>query len=136
MDNEILDNEKNLLIYTNEEGDIVVDAIYRDETLWLSQKGMARVFDVGISAISKQLKNIFDDGELNPEVVISKMENTTNHGAIEGKTQTTEIKIYNLDAIIAVGYRINSKKATQFRIWATKKTYKIAISYFICLFTT
>ncbi|MBR2290397.1 MAG: virulence RhuM family protein [Clostridia bacterium] len=111
--------EDNLLIYKGENGNIIVDAIYKDETLWLSQKGMAKVFDVGISAISKQLKKIFDEGELNPEVVISKMENTTNHGAIKDKTQTFEVNIYNLDAIIAVGYRINSKKATQFRIWAT-----------------
>ena len=127
MDNNLIGNDKNLLIYKNEDGDIIVDAIFKDETLWLSQKSMAKVFGVGVSAISKQLKNIFDDGELNPEVVISKMENTTNHGAIEGKTQTTEINMYNLDAIISVGYRINSKKATQFRIWATKilKDYMI-----------
>lgn len=98
--------QNNLLIYKNQDGNIMVDAIYKDETLWLSQKGMAKVFDVGVSAISKQLKNIFDDEELNPKVVISKMENTTNHGAIDGKTQTTEINMYNLDAIIAVGYRI------------------------------
>lgn len=116
-----------LLIYKSVDGKIKVDAIFKDETLWLSQKGMSKVFGVGVSAISKQLKNIFDDGELNPEVVISKMENTTNHGAIVGKTQTSEINMYNLDAIIAVGYRINSKKATEFRIWATKvlKEYMI-----------
>lgn len=127
MENQLIDDEKNLLIYKNREGNIIVDAIIKDETIWLSQKGMAKVFGVGIPAISKQLKNIFDDGELNPEVVISKMENTTNHGAIEGKTQTTEINMYNLDAIISVGYRINSKKATEFRIWATKilKDYMI-----------
>lgn len=116
-------NEKdgnNLLIYKNKEGNIVVDAIYKDETLWLSQKGMANVFGVNVPAISKQLKNIFDDGELDPLVVISKMENTTSHGALLGKTQTSEVNIYNLDAIIAVGYRINSKKATEFRIWATR----------------
>ena len=81
---------------------------------------MSKVFDVGVSAISKQLKNIFDEGELNPELVISKMENTTNHGVIMGKTQTSEVNIYNLDVIIAVVYRINSKRATQFRILVTK----------------
>ncbi len=113
-------SQNNLIIYKNQEGNIIVDAIYKDETLWLSQKGMAKVFDVGVPAISKQLKKIFDEGELKIEEVISKMENTTNHGAIIGKTQTSEINMYNLDAIIAVGYRINSKKATEFRIWATK----------------
>ena len=114
MDNEILDNEKNLLIYTNEEGDIIVDAIYRDESLWLTQKGMANVFDVQVPAISKHLKNIFDEGELVKHSVVSKMEITAN----DHKKYNTDV--YNLDAIIAVGYRINSKKATQFRIWATK----------------
>lgn len=113
-------SQNNLIIYKNEEGNIIVDAIYKNETLWLSQKGMSKVFDVGVPAISKQLKNIFDEGELKAEEVISKMENTTHHGAIIGKTQTSEINMYNLDAIIAVGYRINSKKATEFRIWATK----------------
>ena len=80
---------------------------------------MSQVFDVGVPAISKHLKNIFNDHELEQKVVISKMENTTKHGAIENKTQKSEITLYNLDAIIAVGYRVNSKKATDFRIWAT-----------------
>ena len=106
--------ENNLLIYKNNDGNIIVDAIYKDETLWLSQKGMSKVFDVGVPAISKQLKNIFDDGELIKNSVVSKMEIT----ASDGKCYDTEV--YNLDAIIAVGYRINSKKATEFRIWATK----------------
>ncbi len=117
---EDLKEKNDLLIYKNKDGNIIVDAIYKDETLWLSQKGMSKVFEVGVPAISKHLKNIFEEKELNEEMVVSKMENTTIHGAIEGKTQTTEINMYNLDAIIAVGYRINSKKATEFRIWATK----------------
>lgn len=116
----MLNEQNNLLIYKDKDGNVVVDAIYKDETLWLTQKGMAKVFDVGISAISKHLKNIFEDQELDEKVVVSKMENTTRHGAIENRTQTNEVKIYNLDAIIAVGYRVNSKKATEFRIWATK----------------
>lgn len=114
MNNQLLDNEKNLLIYKNEEGNIIVDAIFKDETLWLTQKGMSKVFDVQVPAISKQLKNIFDDEELVKDSVVSKMEITAD----DGKRYNTEV--YNLDAIIAVGYRINSKKATQFRIWATK----------------
>lgn len=115
-----LEEKNNLLIYKNKDGNIIVDAIYKDETLWLSQKGMAKVFEVGVPAISKHLKNIFEEKELDEKMVVSKMENTTIHGAIKGKTQTTEINMYNLDVIIAVGYRINSKKATEFRIWATK----------------
>lgn len=106
--------DNNLIIYKNSEGDIIVDAIYKDETLWLSQKGMSKVFEVGVPAISKHLKNIFEEKELDKSSVISKMEIT----AEDGKNYNTEV--YSLDAIIAVGYRINSKKATEFRIWATK----------------
>ena len=106
--------DNNLIIYKNSEGNIIVDAIYKDETLWLSQKGMSKVFEVGVPAISKHLKNIFDEKELEKSSVVSKMEIT----AKDGKNYNTEV--YSLDAIIAVGYRINSKKATEFRIWATK----------------
>ncbi len=106
--------DNNLLIYKDNEGNVIVDAIYKDENLWLSQKGMSKVFDVGVPAISKHLKNIFEEKELNKDEVVSKMEITAD----DGKDYNTEV--YNLDAIIAVGYRINSKKATEFRIWATK----------------
>lgn len=106
--------DNNLIIYKNNEGNIIVDAIYKDETLWLSQKGMAKVFSVGVPAISKHLKNIFEEKELDKTAVVSKMEIT----AEDGKRYNTDV--YSLDAIIAVGYRINSKKATNFRIWATK----------------
>ena len=81
---------------------------------------MAQLFDVGVPAISKHLSNIFKEGELSKTVVVSKMEITTQHGAIEGKTQTNEVIFYSLDAIIAVGYRVSSLKATRFRQWATK----------------
>ena len=109
-----MNESNNLLIYKNDNGDIIVDAIYKDETLWLTQKGMSKVFDVKVPAISKHLKNIFEEEELNKDSVVSKMEIT----AEDGKNYNTEV--YNLDAIIAVGYRVNSKKATEFRIWATK----------------
>ena len=109
-----LEEENSLLIYKNKDGNIIVDAIYKDETLWLTQKGMAKVFEVGVPAISKHLKNIFEEKELSKDSVVSKMEITAD----DGKNYNTEV--YSLDAIIAVGYRINSKKATEFRIWATK----------------
>lgn len=96
-----------------------VEVIVRDETIWATQKSISKLFDVGVPAISKHLSNIFQTGELVEEVVVSKMETTTQHGAIEGKTQTKSVKYYNLDAIISIGYRVNSKKATKFRIWAT-----------------
>ena len=111
--------EFRFLIYKSEQDDVTVNALIRDESIWLTQKAMAELFDVGVPAISKHLKNIFDDGELKEEVVVSKMEITTPHGAIKGKTQTNDTKFYNLDAIISVGYRVNSRRATQFRIWAT-----------------
>lgn len=112
--------EMQMVLYTSNEGDVSVDAYIHDESIWITQKTMAELFDVQIPAISKHLKNIFEDGELDPNMVISKMETTTHHGAIQGKTQTSSTNYYNLDAIISVGYRVNSKKATNFRIWATQ----------------
>ena len=107
------------LIYNSVEENVSVNAVIHDETIWLTQKAMAELFDVGVPAINKHLKNIFEEGELDENMVVSKMEITTPHGAIEGKTQTHETKFYNLDAIISVGYRVNSRRATHFRIWAT-----------------
>ena len=106
--------QNNLLIYKDKNGNITVDAIYKDETLWLSQKNMAKVFAVDRTVITKHLKNIFADGELDKDAVCAKIA----HTAEDGKMYQTGF--YNLDAIISVGYRVNSKKATEFRIWATK----------------
>ena len=106
-----------LLIYKNSEGNIIVDAIYKDETLWLTQKGMSKVFDVQVPDISKRLTDIYNDGELDKKSTISKMEIVQSEGNRKVKRL---VDAYNLDAIIAVGYRVNSKKATEFRIWATK----------------
>lgn len=115
-----MNNEIQFLLYNlpNEEGKVQV--VIKDETIWCTQKAMSQLFGVGIPAISKHLKNIFQEGELQKEVVVSKMEITTRHGAIEGKTQTSAVDFYHLDAIIAVGYRVNSARATKFRQWATK----------------
>lgn len=110
----------NFLVYNTPDKDIKVNAVIKDDTIWLTQKSMAELFGVQTPAISKHLKNIFEEGELEEKVVISKMETTTQHGAIADKTQTTETNFYNLDAIISVGYRVNSLQATHFRIWATK----------------
>jgi hypothetical protein len=109
-----------IIIYSTPQGEVKVEVIFKDESFWLTQKAMAELFDVGIPAISKHLRNIFESGELQEEVVISKMETTTQHGAIKGKSQSKETKFYNLDAVISVGYRVNSYSATRFRIWATK----------------
>lgn len=109
-------NEIQFLMYDVDEK---VEVLVQEETIWATQKIISELFDVGVPAISKHLKNIFQSGELDEKVVVSILENTTQHGAMEGKTQTNSVKYYNLDAIISVGYRVNSQKATKFRIWAT-----------------
>ncbi len=115
-----MNNEIQFLLYNVPEGDGNVQVVVKDETIWVTQKAMTQLFDVKVPAISKHLKNIFENGELKEDVVVSKMEITTEHGAMEGKTQTKDVMFYNLDAIISVGYRVNSAKATRFRQWATK----------------
>lgn len=109
-------NEIQFLIYEDSDK---VEVLMREETIWTTQKTISQLFDDGVPAISKHRKNIFESGELDEEVVVSILENTTKHGAIDGKTQTNKVKYYNLDAIISIGYRVNSQKATKFRIWAT-----------------
>ncbi len=116
--------EFSFLLYTAEDSDIKINAILKNETIWLSQKGMAELFDVEVPAISKHLTNIFAEGELSEDATVSKMEIVQQEGKRQVKRQ---IEYYSLDAIISVGYRVNSKKATHFRIWATKvlKEYMI-----------
>lgn len=109
-----MSNEIQFLLYNMPDADGKVQVVIKDETLWCTQKAMAQLFGVGIPAISKHLKNIFAEGELVADSVISKMETT----AADGKNYTTTY--YSLDAIIAVGYRVSSLKATRFRQWATK----------------
>jgi hypothetical protein len=108
------------ILYNTPEYSEKVQVVIKEETLWMTQKAMSELFGVQVPAISKHLKNIFESGELQEEVVVSKMEITTPHGAIADKTQTNETAFYNLDAIISVGYRVNSVQATRFRQWATK----------------
>lgn len=114
------DKKGEIVIYVSDDGSSHLEVKLENETLWLTQKAMAELFEVGVPAISKHLKNIFEEGELEESMVISKMETTTLHGAIDGKTQTRETAFYNLDAIISVGYRINSSRATQFRKCASQ----------------
>ena len=109
-----MSNEIQYLLYSMPDADGKVQVVIKDETLWCTQKAMAQLFGVGVPAISKHLKNIFEEGELVADSVISKMETT----AADGKNYTTTF--YSLDAIIAVGYRVSSLKATRFRQWATK----------------
>ena len=112
-----MDREVQFLLYDMPEDSGKVQVVIKDETIWCTQKAMAQLFGVGVPAISKHLKNIFEEGELSPEMTISKMETVINRGK---RGEVNEfIDFYNLDAIIAVGYRVSSLKATRFRQWAT-----------------
>ncbi|HUD08480.1 MAG TPA: virulence RhuM family protein [Candidatus Saccharimonadales bacterium] len=112
------------LLYTTPNGKVKVEIFLRDENIWLTQKRIAELFDVGIPAVNKHLTNIFESGELNENSVISILEITAD----DGKNYKT--KFYNLDAIISVGYRVNSAQATQFRIWATERLKEYIIKGF------
>ena len=112
-----MDREVQFLLYNMPEDSGKVQVVIKDETIWCTQKAMAQLFGVGVPAVSKHLKNIFEEGELSPEMTISKMETVINRGK---RGEVNEfIEFYNLDAIIAVGYRVSSLKATRFRQWAT-----------------
>lgn len=130
MENSIA-KQMEMVLYRTEDDSVTVSAIIKDESIWITQKAMAELFGVQTPAISKHLKNIFEQGELKEDVVISKMETTTPHGAIPGKTQSTTTNYYNLDAIISVGYRVNSIQATQFRIWATNILKEYMVKGFV-----
>ena len=104
------------LIYRSAEDEVSIKPVIKDENIWLTQKNMAELFEVGIPAIAKHLQNIYADGELVQEATVSKMEIVQKEGS---RSVTRQVDFYNLDAIISVGYRVNSRRATQFRIWAT-----------------
>lgn len=111
-----MEKDFRFLMYHSDDGDISVNAVVKDETIWLTQKGMAELFDVEVPAVSKHLSNIFAEGELQPDATISKMEIVQQEGS---RNVRRIVDFYDLDAIISVGYRVNSRRATHFRIWAT-----------------
>jgi hypothetical protein len=127
----IQDELTDFLLYNDGNGDVRIETYLHNETLWLSQVKMAQLFGVQRPAIGKHIKNIFESGELNEKVVCSNLEHTTQHGAMTGKIQNINVKYYNLDAILSVGYRVNSNKATQFRIWATQTLKEYIIKGFV-----
>lgn len=122
---EIRNSTAEFLIFMIEGKEDGVQVMYQNETIWCTQKAMAQLFDVGVPAISKHLKNIFESGELDEKSVISKMETTASDGKIYNTT------FYNLDAIISVGYRVNSTRATQFRQWCTFVLRQFAIRGYV-----
>ena len=128
---EIRNSTAEFLIFTVADKEQGVEVLYKDESIWATQKVIATLFDVDRTVVTKHLKNIFDTCELDKEVVCAKIAHTTEHGAIDGKTQTKEVQYYNLDAIISVGYRVNSIRATQFRQWCTYVLRQFAIRGYV-----
>jgi hypothetical protein len=114
-----MDDRGEIIIYQTEDGLTKIDVSMQDETVWLTQEQMAELFQRDKSTISRHIKNIFTEGELDEKVVVAEFATTSQHGAMEGRTQSNITKFYNLDVIISVGYRVKSQRGVQFRIWAT-----------------
>ena len=114
-----MDKENKLILYKDEEGRVSVNTRFADEDVWLTQAQLVEIYQSSKSNISEHLTNIFNDYELEKELVVRKFRTTTQHGAIEGKIQTHDVLYYNLDVIISLGYRVQSPIAVRFRRWAT-----------------
>ena len=114
-----MDRNNQLIIYKTEDGKIKIETHFRDETVWLTQEQIGELFQRDRSVISRHIKNIFSEGELDENMVCADFAHTTQHGAIKGKSQTQRIKYYNLEVIISVGYRVKSHRGVHFRQWAT-----------------
>jgi len=125
-----MENKSQILIYSNPAGEIKIDVRLEDETVWLTQNQMAKLFGKGRSTITEHIQHLFDEGELDEQVVCRNFRHTTQHGAMIGKTQSKDVKYYNLDVIISVGYRVKSLQGTQFRIWATQRIKEYIIKGF------
>jgi len=124
----IAHSDSEFLLYADPDGAVKVRVLFKDETVWLTQKALAELFGVKVPAINKHLNNIFESGELSRSATVSKMEIVQSEG---GRDVARDVEFYNLDAIIAVGYRVNSYQATQFRIWATKTLRDFIIKGFV-----
>lgn len=125
-----MDNKGEIILYQNQDGQIKLKVNVLDETVWLNRNQMAMLFGRDVKTIGKHINNIFNEGELTKEVVVARFATTTQHGAIEGKTQTQNVEYYNLDVIISVGYRVKSQQGTQFRIWATQRLKEYIVKGF------
>lgn len=119
-----------IIIYQNPNGSIKIDVRLEEDTVWLSQAQMALLFGKGRTTITEHIINVFEEGELDETMVCRNFRHTTPHGAIAGKTQEKDVKHYNLDVIISVGYRVKSRQGTQFRIWATQRLKEYIIKGF------
>jgi hypothetical protein len=132
MNNDKYELEKfsNFVIFQTDDGKVNIDVFFKNETIWLTQKLIAELFEKGRSTITEHLKKIFADGELDEKVVCRNFRHTSQHGAVEAKTQIKEVKYYNLKAITAVGYRVNSHRAIEFRKWSTEILHEYIIKGF------
>ena len=130
MTNEIEKNNSEIIIYQSEDGKIRLDVRLEEKTVWLTQEQIAQLYGKGRSTITEHISNIFKEGELEREKVCRKFRHTTQHGAVEGKTQSQEVTLYNLDVIISVGYRVKSIVGTRFRQWATERLAEYIIKGF------
>lgn len=126
-----MQDEIKFLIYHTPDNSAMINVVVQGETIWATQSAIALLFDIDRTGIGRHLRNIFDEGELDEKVVSAEIAHTTPHGAIPGKTQEQTSRFYNLDAIIAVGYRVNTKKATAFRIWATNTLKEYMLKGFV-----
>jgi len=120
----------NFVIFKTADGKVNIDVFFKDDTVWLTQKALSVLFEKDRSVITKHLKKIFESGELKEEVVCANLAHTTPHGAMSGKTQEKEVKYYNLKAVVAVGYRVNSHRAIEFRKWATQILHEYIVKGF------
>jgi len=125
---DIAKQQSDFILYTSDDGDVNVEVVLQDETVWLTQKGISRLFGVNVPAISKHLANIYETGELGKKPTISILETVQNEGDRKARRK---VEFYNLDAIISVGYRVNSYQATQFHIWATRTLKEYIIKGFV-----
>ena len=123
-------NNGEIVLYQNQDGQIKLDVRLEDETVWLTQAQIAVLFGKGRTTITEHIQKVFAEGELDENMVCREFRHTTQHGAIEGKTQDKIVKYYNLDVIISVGYRVKSPQGTQFRIWATQRIKEYLIKGF------
>ncbi len=124
------ENISEIVIYQTDDGTPKIEVRLEDGNVWLTQNQIAALFDKSKSTINEHIKNIFIDGELNEKVVIRKFRITTKHGAINGKTQSSDVYLYNLEMVISVGYRVKSARGTQFRQWATKRLHEYMVKGF------
>jgi len=121
----------NILIYQSDDGKTKIETRLENETVWLTQEQMSELFQRDRTVISKHIKNIFQEGEVDENMVCAKFAHTTKHGAIENKTQTSNVNYYNLDVIISVGYRVKSLQGTKFRQWATARLKEYIVKGFV-----